>query len=148
MRRVGMEVKPLIVGELNPLRGDPRFDLHPFPDNASGGRLCKLLDVSVSEYIERFDRMNLCRGRWSAKEAKSAAEDVMASRRGPVILLGRRVAVAFGLRDKPMFSTTYRNGVTLYLVPHPSGLCRTWNHESNVIQKKRVLLGKVYKSES
>jgi hypothetical protein len=43
-----------------------------------------------------------------------------------VILLGKRVAAAFGVRDD-YFVAQAINGATIYVVPHPSGVNRWFN---------------------
>lgn len=115
--------KPLIVGELNPYGGDPYFALYPSPRNCSGERLCRLvLAMQDYDYLETFDRVNLCAGTWSAKIAKGMARDIVASRER-IILLGKKVATAFGIKAAQPFSV-HDN---VLILPHPSGLCRLWN---------------------
>jgi uracil-DNA glycosylase len=56
-----------------------------------------------------------------------------------VVLLGCRVATAFGLRDQRPFSTVLVRGALLCFLPHPSGRNRAWN-QPGAIEKARRLL--------
>jgi len=119
-----------VVGELNP-RGGPA--LHP--GTPSGARLAKILGGLYA----RFDRTNLCRGRWSAVEAAWRAELIGRTdlRHGtPVVLLGSRVARAFGVPYRPF---RRRRGTNVLVLPHPSGLCRTWNDRRNAARARRAV---------
>lgn len=63
-------MKPLLVGEQNPYGADPKFALYPYPENSAGGRLCfKVFGLTRHEYLARFDRVNLCSGKWSMSRA-------------------------------------------------------------------------------
>ncbi len=125
-------MRPLLVGEANPLSADPRYALYPAPPGSTGGRLCRLvLGLSKKDYIGRFDRVNLCAGPWRVREARETVRLLATppavrlrggypcptARRAPspkravphlicagstVVLLGRRVAAAFGLPDDPL----------------------------------------------
>jgi hypothetical protein len=72
-------MKPLLVGEDNPYSVDDpvrsqRYALYPLPQNSAGGRLCALvMALTIKEYIGKFDRANLCDGRWSMKKARLRA---------------------------------------------------------------------------
>lgn len=135
--------KPLIVGELNPYGSDPRYALFPFPLHATGGRLRKILGLSLSAYMNGFDKMNLCTGRWSQPEARRKAAEVMLQSRTPIVLLGRKVAGAFFPAGPPEpFTVAHETRFSVapvYLIPHPSGMCREWN-DPQAIPKVRALL--------
>jgi hypothetical protein len=47
------------------------------------------------------------------------------------VLLGRRVAAAFGLASAPYLEWTEARGRTWVVMPHPSGVNRWWNDEEN-----------------
>lgn len=132
-------LKPLLVGELNPYGADPAFALYPLPGYASGGRLQVILDLTLREYLDRFDRVNLCTGRWSMGAARQAANEIALVCPRTVVLLGRRVASAFGMSGLRPFTVVdeSRTSVVVHhgflganryvLLPHPSGRCRAWN---------------------
>jgi hypothetical protein len=124
--------RPVLVGEYNPYGDDTRAALYPAPANSAGWRLCHLvLGIELGEYLERFDRRNLVGGpRWSATLAKIAAERLRreaALSGAPLVLLGARVAHAFGVSYRPFTSSTGPAGTTVVVLPHPSGRCRAWN---------------------
>lgn len=132
-------MRPLIVGELNPYGSDPAFALYPLPEHASGGRLCQLLNMSHGRYLALFDRVNLCEGKWEALKARDAARALRLDNAGrQMILLGRKVAGAFGFRDVPFFSRPSTDGRFL-LLPHPSGLCRVWNEPENQLRARELV---------
>jgi hypothetical protein len=122
-------VKILLVGELNPYRSGDDFDLFPDPPGCAGWRLAQILGLSTSAYLRRFDRTNLVRGeKWSMAEARAAAAKIEHPRR---VLLGRRVASAFGVGDglaMPFLHVhlggEYWKGL---VIPHPSGRNRAWS---------------------
>lgn len=130
-----MEV--VLVGELNPYGGDPKFALFDLPVNSAGWRLRNhILRVERRTYFG-FKRHNLCVGRWSNDDARREAGrlylEVYDSRRveATFVLLGKKVAAAFGHRAVDPFT---RDAVhpgdqpgRLVFLPHPSGRCRTYN---------------------
>ena len=142
-------MRPLLVGEANPRGADPRMALYPLPPQCAGGRLCKLLGMSVSVYLATFDRVNLMPTpprKWSAPEARRAAEHMLVDhpRAFPYVLLGRKVATAFGLKDTPFFQKIDAVGPhgayrTFLVIPHPSGLCQVWNDPATVQVLRRLL---------
>lgn len=151
-------MKPLFVAELNPYGSDPRYALYPYPENSAGGRLCfKVMGLTRREYLERFDRVNLCTGKWSIKEARERAVQIVKERvdawvreteTSPlpppsIVLLGSKVVEAFGLRDqdKPFapFVIKRWNLLRLIILPHPSGLSRAWN-EPGAYERARGVL--------
>jgi hypothetical protein len=146
-------VKPWLVGELNPYGDHPDMALYPLPRNASGGRLARIIGLSRSEYLRAFERMNLCAGRWSAKAAAKAAQDMFAkSFSAPVILLGAKVADAFRRAEllpanAQPFSTQYAWGRTLLLLPHPSGRNLIWNEPERVKLARFLVLDLIDRSK-
>lgn len=128
-------MRPLIVGELNGYSSASEFDLYPLPENASGGRLCRILGISASHYLETFDRVNLCRGQWDRSAAREAAQEIALEPREVVILLGRKVADAFGLSSAETLSRAGR----YVLLPHPSGRCLLWNVRQNVERARQLV---------
>jgi hypothetical protein len=129
-------VRPLLIGEANPYGGDPEFALYPAPPNCAGDRLCrKVMGLDPDDYLDRFDRTNLCPREWRAREARERASTIQIERKGGVlVLLGAKVTRAFGIFFVP-FLVEQRGPVwpaddtcTTYVVlPHPSGLSRAWH---------------------
>ncbi len=132
-------MRPLIVGEVNPYGSDPAYALFPLPEGASGYRLRKILGMSDREYLRAFDRANLCTGRWSAEAARAEAERIRQEDRPAVVLLGRKVAAAFGYADHVPFSRIGR----FVLLPHPSGRCHAWNDPSSPGRARELIRGAV-----
>lgn len=117
-------MKPVLIGESNPYGGDPYYALVPYPDGCSGHRLCRLvLGLTDDEYMDRFDRVNLCDGKWSIKSARERA-DLLRHTHSRHILLGAKVAAAFGVEFKP-----FEVIQSLLVLPHPSGLNRMWQEQ-------------------
>lgn len=120
-------MKPLLVGEMNPYGADPVFALYHLPPEASGGRLQRyVFGVSVTEYYRKFDRANLCSGRWDLGAARCHANGLLGEpERTTYILLGEKVAAAFRIKSgafsKQKFLVEGREKL-IVLLPHPSGL--------------------------
>lgn len=133
--------KPLIVGEANPYGGDPAMALYPLPERASGDRLCTLvMGLNRARYLSMFDRVNLCPERWSAPVARENARLICAGAHDTVVLLGSKVAGAFGLEFNPFTSGRLAKSDHQYvLLPHPSGLNRIWN-QAGAFEKARATL--------
>ena len=143
-------VKPLLVGEANPYGGDPWFALYPSPPGCSGDRLCRLvLGLDPDDYLERFERANLCAGKWSGREASTRASALLCERRaGVFVLLGARVSRAFQWPFDPFTVRSLSwaprdmggsHGVRVVTLPHPSGLSRAW-HVPGAYERARAVL--------
>lgn len=130
-------MKPLLVGEANPYGADPYYALYCEPPTSAGGRLCrKVLGLEPREYLSRFDRANLCVGKWDVCMARSRAHELT---RAPVehshfVLLGAKVTRAFDVEFRPFTA----HGMFVVL-PHPSGLCRAWS-EPGAFERARAVL--------
>ncbi len=125
--------KPLIVGEMNPYGADPYYALYPAPDGCSGHRLCSLiLGMHRKTYLESFDRVNLCDGKWSMPAARKRAQELF-TYKGKIIALGAKVARAFEFNPFEPFVISSH----ILVLPHPSGLCRLW-HEPGAFEKARL----------
>lgn len=149
---------PILVGESNPYGASPETALYPLPARASGGRLQRLVGVRRWRYVE-FERHNLCEEPWRIRTARVRASQLMLGNRGRVlVLLGRKVAHAFGEKDTPPFSLVdvgqgdrYRrqtpsavpphesHWTRLVLLPHPSGLNRQWQEPGAYERARRLL---------
>lgn len=133
-------MKPLLVGELNPYGSESRYALFPYPANSTGDRLCKkIMGLTRVQYVRSFNRINLCTGKWDREAAESAAYAIKYDESlETVVLLGAKVCAAFGFPYAP-FSIMLSKGKTFVILPHPSGLCRTWNEPDAFARAKRLL---------
>lgn len=140
-------MKPLLIGEDNPYGSDPRFALYPRPTFSAGGRLChRILRLTEKEYIRDFERVNLCGGKWSVKEARKKAMELSLGRgqdTSPFVLLGTKVAKVFGVPFEPFTVVPQPLGGgahrALIILPHPSGLNRLWNGIDSFEKAREVL---------
>lgn len=60
-----------------------------------------------------------------------------------MVLAGKRVALAFGLRDPPWLRSVEldRGEAEAFVIPYPSGIIRWWNDAANHRQAARLLKG-------
>ncbi len=99
--------------------------------------------MSLEDFAEAFERVNLLR-RWPGRSggAKGHLFDLEAARKAAarldvsgrtVVLAGKRVALAFGLRDPAWLEPAAfgRGERAAFVVPHPSGIVRFYNDEAN-----------------
>jgi hypothetical protein len=134
--------KPLLVGEDNPLSRDPRHALYPYPKHHAGGRLAlAIMGLTVMEYLRKFDRVNLCKKKWSIKEARGTATYLLERRDlDRVVLLGAKVCAAFGFEFEPFRSWKTPCGSRRYVIlPHPSGRCRIWNDPDSIERARAAM---------
>lgn len=136
-----MSKQILLVGEQPAHGADPRVALYPTPPGGSGGRLARILGLSPDEYLERFDRVNLCELAWRDAEARQAAQLIKVTRQAGsgVVLLGRKAQRAFGWA-RPRYEVSLASyGLYALALPHPSGLCREWNDPRNAVLAREAL---------
>jgi len=137
-------MKPLLVGEANPYQSDPRlaqrYALYPDPPRCAGWNLCHtIMQLDEGEYLSRFDRVNLCDGKWVMKEARERASAYrVADLPERIILLGAKVTRAFDFEYVP-FTHPSRRYDRYVILPHPSGLSRAWN-EPGAFERARAVL--------
>lgn len=136
----------LLVGEMNPYGSAPQFALYCEPSQSAGGRMQRLVCALPEGDYLAMKRVNLCAGRWSMPAARAAAAKLWEVQDVDVlVLLGRKVATAFGL-DWPAFASALGGPVyapkRVAVLPHPSGLCRAWN-EPGAFERARGVLRKV-----
>jgi uracil-DNA glycosylase len=130
-------MKPLVVGEAPGRRGGP-----PLAGDC-GQRLADFYGVSLRDFKRTFTCVNLLRewpgsagkgSRFPLAEAKVQAERIAA--RLPwgrvVILLGRRVASAFGVKTDYFRRARIGKCIMVFVVPHPSRVNRWFNDPANV----------------
>lgn len=129
--------KAMIVGEgpgNNTWKSCPLF---PYPRHSAGWRLWKMSEMEGQEYLRTFERRNILdTPKWDAAQARVNARSIhdSAARAGtPLVLLGARVASAFG-HEHDTFMWNFnevRTGdrihydcaplVPMVRIPHPSG---------------------------
>lgn len=144
-----MRKKTVIVGFSPSHDGDPK---RPLAGVGSGHRLARLCGLSVDEYLETFERINLYYDtpkkidrptRLAGEVTASMLKARFAGRR--IILLGRGVASAFGFGDEDLMvwfrvvSWDTQDRTLFALLPHPSGLNRWYNDVRNVRRAERFL---------
>jgi hypothetical protein len=119
--------KPILVGTDNPHPGEP---LAPRPVGCTGWRIWQLLRSVRPEVTEEM---------YEAAFARTNMEDRPQFRRGDtVVLLGEEVRRYVNL-PKIMMRPVFTGGVTYYMVPHPSGLCRFYNKIENRVAVATIL---------
>jgi hypothetical protein len=145
----------MLVGEAPAPNGQGRgpLALFPWPASSSAGRLLKISGMPPGVYLGRFARANLvdpCPDSWSVPAARVAAdemrkrvEDLNLTR---VVLLGRRVADAFGIdaffvrREVYESPEAARCAMTIVAIPHPSGLNPAYNDEHTKASARHELM--------
>ena len=135
-------IKPLLIGEQNPYGEDPHFALFPRPAGCSGARLKEILGFQWDkQYLDTFERVNLCNGPWELLVAREHAKEIMARWEGPVVLLGAKVCQAFEFPYEPFSLQKSLPGLgkDIYILPHPSGRCRAWNDPKSVERARELL---------
>jgi hypothetical protein len=125
--------RPLLVGECAGRHYVPGLPLHTYPPGAAGDRLSRILRMDHVEYLRTFDRVNLCDRTWDSARAYCRAMALMDGRHRKFVLLGRRVAKAFGVNTNLVLTVVQLHpgprSAEALLLPHPSGRCRYWNDE-------------------
>lgn len=140
--------KPLLIGQAPSAETEGR----PAFDGRSGRFLASLLGLPLPELFRRLEATNLI-GRFPGKavrpgkgdlfpteEAKEAAAKLDVTGR-EVLLAGKKVAAAFGLKKVGWFEPTKlgKGERSAKVIPHPSGVNRWWNDEKNREKAKKVL---------
>jgi hypothetical protein len=156
--------KALVVGEAPGHNTDGNIPLYPHFKGCAAERLIGYAGVSYKDWCTTTYRVNLCKEKWSSREARTTAgyirmwcstltnhsKDALGlAHIDPngfkVLLLGSRVRDAMGVDDGTPFGTDRLTGeIEVRWIPHPSGRCRYYNDSNN--QKKagravRWLLG-------
>jgi hypothetical protein len=139
-------MKPLLIGEASTVRNGRAFDGRP------GLFLAGLLGMTLAEFLDAFDTVNLLRT-WPGRQRGSkghlfpmdkavrAAARLKGTLNGrPVVLAGKRVARAFGIRAGFLDVVKLDRSDAL-LIPHPSGVVRHWNDKVNCKAVARRLWG-------
>jgi len=137
-------LKPMVVGEAPGGKKNARSgDSTLAGAVGSGLRLRNLSGLTHDEWVSGWVRINLCRNEWDPRKAQEKADYLrrdMFRGRPAIVLLGAKVARAFGYEFKPFCSIVVA-GTTVYTIPHPSGLCRYWNDPDYVKMGEDVMGG-------
>lgn len=115
----------------------------------SGRRLASLMgfegDDAMLRYALATERTNVVTVQPQWKDHALVAENVIRigerARHRKVILLGVRVAGAFGYQNTDMMTWLFDPNIEAWVarMPHPSGRSHWWNEEANVIEASRFL---------
>lgn len=142
--------RPLIIGEAPGKNGDPSKPC----EGRIGARLAACAGITYEEYLTLFDRINLLDEQpqdapkgmaFNVKQAGKIARamEPTLEERPLVLLLGKRVAGAFGFTGAEYFQMTTLGRIAaqtpFYIVPHPSGVNRWWNELGNELQMIRFM---------
>lgn len=149
------KLKPILMGQNNPLSTRSGHELYPAPDGCSGHRLWQMLNertgASRRAYLDSFDRRNLVVARtYDRTHARARAYELMCELRDSgrtIVLLGQEVRAAFDfvlksaapfqLGDKPIglppliIHPQEAGGCTWRQIPHPSGRNLWYNDPEN-----------------
>lgn len=151
-------MKPLIVGE-----APSKNEITETPlEGRVGRRLAELAGLPYDAYLDYFDRVNLLHVRQdeaekgftfdlpAAREAVARMRQDGTLRDRSVILLGHRVAEAFGVARslKYFHACPTGQGGLVWLMPHPSGINRWWNDRENKKSAEAFLRGLVGRSRA
>lgn len=137
----------VIVGMDNPQSARPEHALWTQPPGCSGHRLWRMATartgISEEEWLAMTDRRNLCVGGWDLQRAKAQAEEWRPElEQRTVVQLGVSVYGAMrhhshrGMLRMPLEWQIDRDWV---YIPHPSGLCRSYNDDTIVAAVEIVL---------
>lgn len=153
-------MRPVLIGIAPSGLNESGQPLSCMAKKSTGARLQRLLGLTRFEYLENFDRVNVCPtttpGGIDPSLYRPHAENLMGSllRNRRVIMLGPNVASCFGIRRNAYsFCETYRGssspmrglagwrlGQSLpcawSVIPHPSGRNYWYNDEENCLAVK------------
>ena len=155
-RRWGLDIeailaaRPLavIVGEGPGKNTRVDCPMYPFPKGSSGWRLWKMSGLDLTEYLATFRRVNLTTSpTWNQEEAVAMARVLRSDAEvagTPLVLLGSRVAAAFGHDLEPFTwatSTHLMEGAypDTVRIPHPSGRSPIYNSKEAQAKAAGVL---------
>ena len=135
-------MKPLLIGQAPGPNTDPTRPLYPLPRSSAGGRLAEFMGLEPKLYNSIFDKVNLLnefpgRGKrddkFPLRDAMIAASAMRPLLKGrDVILIGRNVALAFGLQlEFHTWTDMFTPANWIAVVPHPSGRNHWYNSPEN-----------------
>lgn len=139
-------MRPVLLGEAPSYRGSSLypFDVgrEPVP-TGSGARLAEIIGVSHQRLGELFIVRNLLEhpvvGPFPISDGRAAAQEILETLRGRIVLCGRNVCRSFNVPGLPWCRWLRRGDVELASIPHPSGLNRFYNNHSNRLRVRRFL---------
>lgn len=126
----------LVVGEAPGPNTSGRLPMFPYPASSAAGRLLKMSGLTPGQYLGRLHRRNLFEEypgeRWDAAMANLRAHEVQAWCAGEggvrrVLLLGKRVAAAFGMDIWGEVESGTAPVVHYRSIAHPSGMNPIYN---------------------
>lgn len=128
-------MRPVLLGMNNPQSQRPEHALFPHPPGCTGHRLWQMLNERTGctrrQYLDAFERRNMLTGPWNMQRAKLVAPQLVEMFQGRVVVvLGSQPRRALGL-EECLIHPVERDGVTWRQIPHPSGLNRWYNDETN-----------------
>lgn len=146
----GVRLKPIIIGENNPLSTMAGHELYPAPDGCTGHRLWKMLYARTGafrqQYLDTFERRNLVRGlTFERDSAKMRAKAISAELEGSgrtIVLLGQAVRIAFG-HPRLLIHPQMIGGCTWRQLPHPSGR-NQWYYDPANAKLAELLLEELF----
>jgi len=133
--------RAMIVGEAPGAKTDGSVPLYPHVAGCAASRLMRYAEITPKYWLGCTHRVNLCAKSWSPHEAEGTVELLRTWLSSPmhfyrkepmrVLLLGRRVSDAWGLRGSPPFGRTSIGRLDVAWIPHPSGRCLLYNDKKN-----------------
>lgn len=144
-------MKPILIGQNNPVSTLPGYELYPLPRGCSGNRLYEMLrarvpEVTMRQYVDTFERRNLVRGvDYDGTRARARAHEIAVELGGTgrtVVLLGQEVRKAFG-HPPVLIHPQEIGGCTWRQLPHPSGR-NTWYSVPKNIKVAELLMEELY----
>lgn len=137
-------LKPMFVGEA-PSKSTARYGGHALTGE-TGRRLAEWSGLSAAEFRAAVECRNVYTTlpeRWAHVRAAEFARVLWSApetQRAPlVVLLGARVARAFGFTHAVHFEVYQTGGPAVAVIPHPSGLNRFWNDQTNIARAETFL---------
>ena len=132
----------LLIGQAPGPNTDPGEPLPLEPRSSTAGRLCMFIGVHPNQFRGQVQRVNLLQyhpgrrrhhDRFPEREGRVAAQAMMPLLSGrAVVLLGRKVAKAFGAENAPFHEWLVPSWCSYFAVaPHPSGRNHWYNDEGN-----------------
>jgi hypothetical protein len=130
MPAVRETLKPVILG-MNSKTGEA---LGLLPTTGAGARLWRCTGLTLREYLNSFDRMNLLEEpEWNAHGARDASKKIRHRLSGRmVIVLGSQAWTVLSLPKRLPFDEAFSvDGTRWHMIPHPSGKNLWYNDPKN-----------------
>lgn len=135
----------LVIGEAPAKKGSA-----PFENSRSGERIRSwssaegILPAHRFKFVNLFDSPMPKQGKgreFPAREAATRAKGLhLPANTSCIVLAGKRVAAAFGLRSAEYFCCREICGLPAYVMPHPSGVNRWWNDPVNASRARAFFI--------